>query len=398
MVAADGAVSAPSYKRLFSRVLKAAPGRMHFAAHSHHLWPDASYEGHVQAWEDAAHFADKKWDKIFGEVIPTAQSHISNELRLPDPNTIAFAPNTHELFVRLFSAKRANGPLDVLTSDGEFHAFRRQAERWEEDGFIRRRIVPCEPFESFTERFAGAAREKAPDIAFLSHIMFKSGLRFDGIEDLAALAQPNGTWIVLDCYHSFMAIPADFLPVADRVFLIGGGYKYAMAGEGAAYLHCPTGFALRPANTGWFASFGTMEGKQEGVGYAAGGARFLGATYDPTGLYRFNAVRSMLNAEKLTTDAITQRVAALRTQIERAIEAGACGVLREAELLRPNAAGPQGRFISLRDPRAVEWKAKLMDADIVTDARDDVLRIGLGLYHDERDVAPFCDAVKRVLS
>jgi selenocysteine lyase/cysteine desulfurase len=390
-------VSAPSYKRLFTRALAAAPERMHFAAHSHHLWPDASYDGHLQAWDDAARLADKKWDKIFGEVIPTAQRHIAAELHLPDPSTIAFAPNTHELFLRLFSAKRTNGPLDVLTSDGEFHAFRRQAERWEEDGFIRRRIVPCEPFETFTDRFLATARERAPDIAFLSHIMFKSGLRFDGIEEHAALASPDRTWVVLDCYHSFMAIPADFAGVADRVFLIGGGYKYAMAGEGAAYLHCPPDFALRPANTGWFASFGTMEGKQEGVGYASGGARFLGATYDPTGLYRFNAVRAMLEAEALTTAAITARVAEQRSALENAIEDGACGVLSEAKLLRPNARGPQARFISLRDPRAVAWKAKLMEADIITDARDDVLRIGLGLYHDDDDIAPFCDAVKRTL-
>lgn len=388
---------APSYKRLFSRAFAAAPGRMHFAAHSHHLWPDASYVGHLQAWEDAAHFADRKWDKIFGEVIPAAQRHIADEFRLPDPTTIAFAPNTHELFVRLFSAKRADRPLDVLTSDGEFHAFRRQAERWEEDGFIRRRIVPCEPFASFGARFIEAARTRAPDIAFLSHVMFKSGLRFDEAEALAEIARPDGAWVVLDCYHSFMAMPVDFSAIADRVFLIGGGYKYAMAGEGAGYLHCPPGFAPRPVITGWFAGFGSMEGKQEGVGYGADGSRFLGATYDPTGLYRFNAVRDMLGAESLTTETITARVAALRTQIERAIEAGECGALRKAELLRPNATGAQARFISLRDPRAVEWKAKLMESDIITDARDDVLRIGLGLYHDEADIAPFCSAVKRVL-
>ena len=36
-----------SYKHLFSRALAASPGRVHFAAHSHHLWPDASYEGHM---------------------------------------------------------------------------------------------------------------------------------------------------------------------------------------------------------------------------------------------------------------------------------------------------------------------------------------------------------------
>ncbi len=132
LVDADKAMK--SYKRLFSRALAAAPGRLHFAAHSHHLWPDASYEGHMAAWDDGVRLADRKWEKVFGEVMPAAQAHIARELRLPDPSTIAFAPNTHELVVRLFSARQSRPPLDVLTSDGEFHAFRRQAARWEEQG------------------------------------------------------------------------------------------------------------------------------------------------------------------------------------------------------------------------------------------------------------------------
>lgn len=132
-----------SYKHLFTRALAAAPGRVHFAAHSHHLWPDASYEGHMQAWDDAALLADRKWELIFGEVIPQAQRNVAAELGLPDARTIGFAPNTHDLLVRLFSAKGGRAPLQVLTTDGEFHSFRRQSARWEEDGAVQRRVVAC---------------------------------------------------------------------------------------------------------------------------------------------------------------------------------------------------------------------------------------------------------------
>ena len=384
-----------SYKHLFSRALAAAPGRLHFAAHSHHLWPDASYDGHMAAWEDAAVLADKKWGKVFGEVIPQAQANVARELGLPNPSTIGFSPNTHEFLMRLFSARR--GPIEVLTSDGEFHSFRRQSARWEEDGYVTRRTVPCEPFDTFGERFLAAMREKRPDIAFLSHVMFRSGLRFDHVEDLASYASPEGTWIVLDLYHSFMAMPCDFSRVADRVFLLGGAYKYAMAGEGAGFIHAPPGYAPRPAFTGWFADFGAMEGKQGEVAYGRDGSRFLGATYDPTGLYRFNAVCAALNREGVTNADVTARVAALRETLEAAIEAGDAGVLREAQLLRPNANGPNARFVALRHAKAVEWKTRLMEADIITDARDDALRIGLGLYHDAEDIGPFCAAVKKAL-
>jgi len=385
-----------SYRHLFSRALAAAPGRLHFAAHSHHLWPDASYAGHLQAWDDAALLADRKWEKIFGEVIPSAQTHVAAELKLPDPNTIAFAPNTHELLVRVFSAK-GGGPLDVLTTDGEFHSFRRQGRRWEEDGRIRRRIVACEPFASFTDRYLAAMREQTPDIAFLSHVMFKSGLRFDGVEELASHARPDGPWVVLDLYHSFMAMACDFSAIAERAFLLGGGYKYSMAGEGAGYLHAPPGFGPRPQNTGWFADFGAIEAKQGEIAYSPDGGRFLGATFDATGIYRFNAVRAMLAREGLDTAAISARVDTLRTRIEAAIAARKAGVLSEAELLLPNSSGPRARFLSLRHPHATGWKAKLFEHDIITDARDDVLRIGLGLYHDNADVDALCAGIAKVL-
>lgn len=387
-----------SYKHLFSRALAASPGRIHFAAHSHHLWPDASYEGHLAAWNDAAALADRKWEKVFGEVIPEAQRHVADELKLPDPKTLAFTANTHEYLSRVFVSKWDGKPIDVLTTDGEFHSFRRQSARWEERGFMKRRIVPCEPFDTFTQRFLAAMRERPPEVAFLSHVMFRTGLRFDGAEELASYASPEGSWVVLDLYHSFMAMPCDFSKIADRAFLMGGGYKYAMAGENAAYLHAPPGYAPKPTQTGWFADFGAMEVKQGEVGYGKDGSRFLGATYDPTGLYRFNAVRRALAAEGLDTAAISAHCAKLRAQMVTAIEAGEAGAtLRGAELLKPNATGPQSRFISLRHPKAVEWKSTLMANNVITDARDDILRIGIAIYHDEADVGAFCAAAAKIL-
>lgn len=386
-----------SYRHLFSRAFAAAPGRLHFAAHSHHLWPDVSYDAHMQAWNDAASMADRKWDKVYEVVIPSVQRHISRELHLPRTDTITFAPNTHELVSRIFSAREQAKPIDVLTSDGEFHSFRRQIARWEETGIVTVRRVPCEPFDSFTERYLAEAARKTPDIAFVSHVMYQTGLRFDGIEALAAHARPDGTWVAIDGYHAFMAIPSDLSRVADRVFYLGGGYKYAMAGEGAAFLHAPPGFGPRPINTGWFAEFAHIEGKPTGVPYSTDGMRFMGATFDVSALYRFNAVRDMLEAEGLDTRAVSAHVKTLRGKLEAAIAEGRAGVLREATLLRPNADEPRARFIALREARATEWKAALMERDVITDARGDVLRIGLGLYHDAADVNALCDKIRRGL-
>jgi selenocysteine lyase/cysteine desulfurase len=61
--------------------------------------------------------------------------------------------------------------------------------------------------------------------------------------------------------------------------------------------------------------------------------------------------------------------------------------LAEADLLDP-PTGP-ARFLALRHPKAPEWQAGLMAQDCITDVRADVLRIGLGLYHDAEDVERF---------
>lgn len=58
-----------SYKPHFRRFLEADPERIHFAAHSHHLWPDVTFDAHMKAWLDAARLVDRKWDAIFSDVI-----------------------------------------------------------------------------------------------------------------------------------------------------------------------------------------------------------------------------------------------------------------------------------------------------------------------------------------
>src|SRR5689334_1739954 len=146
-----------SFKPLFTRSLGADPERLHFAAHSHHLWPDASFEGQMQAWNDAARLADRKWDKVMDEVWPEAQAEVAAEIGSGEPEAIVFAPNTHELLVRLFAAASDNWPIRVLTSDGEFHSARRQLARWEEAGAVVVERVPNEPFDSFSDRFVERA-------------------------------------------------------------------------------------------------------------------------------------------------------------------------------------------------------------------------------------------------
>lgn len=376
-----------SFKKLFSKAFEAAPGRLHLAAHSHHLWPDATFAAQAQYWADSAELADRKWDKVLGEVWPRAQAHVAAELGLPSASSVVFAPNTHTLLVALFSAV-GQRPIRVVATDEEFHSFRRQSARWVEAGEITLRTVPVEPFDTFAGRFAAAAQDC--DLIFASHVFFKSGRLFGGVFDLARLSRPQGPWLVIDGYHGFRAVPTDLSGIANRAFYLAGGYKYAMAGEGCAFMHAPEGFGPRPAVTGWYAEFGDLEGPPGGVGYVRDAGRFLGATFDPSGLYRFNAVTELLAEVGLTTADVSEHVSKLKAQLIANLPAR----LSEAELLNP---GSDARFLAFRHPDAAAWKEALMARDVITDIRDDVLRIGLGLYHDAGDIDRFCEVARRAI-
>lgn len=378
-----------SFKYLFSKAFAFAPWRLHLAAHSHHLWPDVTFEAQAQYWRDSAKLADRKWDKVLGEVWPEAQGHVANELGLRSPSSVVFAPNTHALLIALFSAV-GKRPIRVVATDEEFHSFRRQAARWTEAGEIVLTTVPVDPFDTFEERFSIAVHEC--DLIFVSHVFFKSGRVFGSAFDLAHHSRPEGPWLVVDGYHGFRAVPTDLWAVADRTFYLAGGYKYAMAGEGCAFLHAPEGFGPRPELTGWYAEFGDLEGPSDGVGYVRDAGRFMGATFDPSGLYRFNAVAKLLAQEGLTTASIAEHVAPLKAELLERL--GECGRLAEAELLNP---GSTARFLALRHPDAAAWRAALLEEDVVTDVRDDVMRIGFGLYHDPEDIDRFCALAGRTL-
>jgi kynureninase len=365
----------------FSHFLGAEPGRLHFAAHSHHPWPDATRAAQIEAWDTAARLQDGKWEQVLGPLWEEARRRVAGVLDLPDPATLCFAPNTHEFALRILSALPERPR--VLTTTGEFHSFSRQVARLEEDGLVRVVRVPAEPGAEVPARLAEAARGAGKfDLVWVSQVFFNSGFALP-VGEVAAAAGDDAA-LVIDGYHGFMALPTSLAAVADRAFYLAGGYKYAMAGEGACFLHAPPGWLPRPRNTGWFAAFGDLSGAAGGgVPFPRDGMRFMGATFDPSGLFRLVAALRWLEGRGVSVADIHGHAHALQARFV----SGLAGTgLDPGRLVVPPEETRRGNFLCFDLADAEAWSAKLEARRVVTDRRGSRLRFGFGAYQTAAEV------------
>lgn len=374
------------YQQFYQRFLQANQGKQHFACHSHHYWPDVTREAMLEYWDDSARLVDDKWQYIFAEKVPQTQQLIADILQLPQPEQIVFAPNTHELVMRLLSCFDLRQPLRILTSDSEFHSFSRQVKRLAEYDNVQVDIIATEPFASFEQRFIAAAAAQPHQLIFCSQVFFNSGF---ALKDLTAfvqqLAKHSDAMIAIDGYHGFMALPTDLSAIAERIFYLAGSYKYAQGGEGCCFMSVPLGNIQRPFYTGWFAEFGTLAAeKSAAVLYSEDGYRFAGATMDYSALYRLNAVLRLFKQQGISVGRIHQYVQQLQQCFLAKLTDMAHPKLHSGSLLAEDLSC-HGHFLTFRcgSPAEVaELAAFLKRAGIETDYRTDRLRFGFALYHN----------------
>jgi len=386
-------------KKHFWRSIGRENAPLHFAAHSHHPWPDVTFAAQEQAWLDAATLLDRKWGKVLGEVIPEAQQHIAARLSLPDPASIVFGPNTHSFLLRILSCTEAISGINVISTDSEFHSFTRQMDRLVEADIVNLVRVPTEPFATFKDRFIAELKTRDNwDLVWLSQVFFNSGrvLAHNDLVDVLNAIPNIETLAVVDGYHAFMAIPVDLSSVGRRAFYVAGGYKYAMAGEGACFLHCPTGYGLRPRDTGWYAEFGALEAARgDEVAFGLDGSRFAGATFDPSGIYRLNAVMCWMDDLGLTVEDMDAHCLALQKAFVERLDRTR-GNLWSNNLLVRDLEGC-GRFLTFETGHAARIDEELARNNIIVDHRGDRLRIGFGIYQDLGDVDQLVMTLKAVV-
>ena len=396
-ITADALYSSPNaLARHYSRFRVGE--RLLLTGHSHQAWPDRARDGQLRAFDDAARAVDEKWQRAFA----VARRVRTGWASLLDDATGSYtlAANTHELVVRLLSALPLSERPRLLTTDGEFHSIRRQLDRLAEEGLEVIRLPAAEPLD-VAERLAAAVDDRTAAV-LVSAVLFHNARVVPGLARVLAAAERHGAILLVDVYHALDAIPFSLgAEGLERAFIVGGGYKYCQLGEGNCFLRFPADCRLRPVVTGWFAEFDLLADDASAgrasagrasagrasaghVAYGRGGARFAGATYDPTSHYRAAEVFDFFAEHGLTPELLREvsqhQVSVLRRAFDR-LDADPA-VVRRADVPLAEIGG----FLVLDSPVAGRLCAELRRRGVHTDHRGRGLRFGPAPYLSDRQL------------
>lgn len=351
--------------------------RLLFTGHSHQAWPDIAREGIYESFETAAQKVDTKWDTAF-EKTEILRTYLRNFY--DDPNGYyCLGENTHLLLVSWLSSFDLSNKPKIITTDAEFHSMYRQLHRLTEEG-----LKLC-MVDAHSDRIVEEIRKNIDGqtcAIMLSRVYFETGLINQHIPEIAALAETHDIPLLIDDYHGTNVDPISLREhKLEDIFLLIGGYKYLQWGEGNCFLRFPKNCRLRPAVTGWFASFSTLDKTRDDqpVGYDEGNQRFATGTYDPVSQFRAAKVVEFFREQNLTPEV-------LKNQYRKQV-----GLLRELftsrrfdpskiKLKHERPLEENGGFLALESPMAREICASLMKKEVYTDARGNILRMGPAPY------------------
>ena len=353
--------------------------RLLFTGHSHQAWPDVALEGQTEYFHASAELVDKKWDVAF-EKTEILRSYLREYYDDPE-GLYCREESTHFLFVSLMSAWDLVNKPKIITTEGEFYSLSRQLTRLSEVGLEVVKI-PASVDESFVENIRKNLDSNTSAV-MISRVYFQSSLINPYLTEIASLCRKHGVSLVIDDYHGTNVVP---LSIRDEgledAFILIGGYKYLQWGEANCFLRFPKDCSLRPVITGWFASFGSLQKKQDfskPVEFDPGNQRFASGTYDPSSQYRAAKVVEFFKKQSLSSKVLRagyqEQIGLLKNLfLEQDIDPS---ILR---LTHNKDVAMNGGFLSLYSAHAVAIRKRLLEKEVFTDARDTILRLGPAPY------------------
>ncbi|MFP8487921.1 hypothetical protein ACKGJO_02390 [Gracilimonas sp. Q87] len=352
--------------------------RLLFTGHSHQAWPDVAREGQTEYFDVCARDVDNKWETAF-EKTEILRDYLRDFYDDPD-GFYCREESTHILFVSWMSSLDLKNKPKIISTDGEFHSLFRQLHRLEEEGleFVQ---VPVQPDDTFAERIIGEMDDRTSAV-MLSRVYFETSLINTHLTEIAAAAREKGIPVLIDDYHGTNVVPLSIREAGlEDCFILIGGYKYLQWGESNCFLRFPKDCDYRPAITGWFAAFSSLDNPRndDPVVYDDGDQRFASGTYDPSSQFRAAKVVEFFREMELTPQVLREQykaqVALLREEFTSKDFSPSLIRLTHEEPLDLN-----GGFLSLTSPKAREIRAALMENGVFTDARGEILRFGPAPY------------------
>jgi kynureninase len=389
--ALDQAPDLAALRASYSRFL--ADGRVLLTGHSHQAWPDVARDALAASFDDAARFVDDKWDRAVFPRVKAVGEAVLARMGFAPGDAIAFGKSTHELGYRLLSCLPLHERPRIVTTGSEFYSLRRQLARLAEEG-AQVEWVPGQPREELAGRLLDALTPGTAMLA-MSAVLFEDAFIVPQLGEICAKAVSAGAIVLVDAYHAFNVAPLAWGPAQSRIYVTAGGYKYAGFGEGVCWLRIPEGSALRPVYTGWFSDYGALTGPGGGqVAYGAGGARFAGATFDPTAFYRAHAVLEHWDRHGLTPD----RLRAISTRQTRRIIQRLDARRLGGAVVSPRDDARRAGFVAVAAPGSAAVVKRLRNEGVLVDARNDVLRLGPAPYLTDDEIDRGVDATARALT
>jgi selenocysteine lyase/cysteine desulfurase len=304
--------------------------------------------------------------------------------------------NTHQLLVAWLSSFDLKSKSKIITTDSEFHSLSRQLQRLKEEGL---EIVALDAYsDEIASNIADQIDEETIAI-ILSRVYFESGIVNQHLSGIAEIARHQNVPLLVDDYHGTNVVPLSFKKAGlEDCYLLVGGYKYLQWGEGNCFLRFPKDCELRPAVTGWFASFSTLDKPQdeERVAYDKGNQRFASGTYDPASQFRAAKVVEFFQEQGLTSSVLRkQYLSQVKLLKKRFLEQNFGQDVIKLRHERP--LEQNGGFLALRSPFARTIRAKLLENGVFTDARGDILRIGPAPYITTQQIEQAISELAKVL-
>lgn len=359
--------------------------RLLFTGHSHQAWPDVAREGLEESFDVAASDVDTKWSKAFDRV-EKLRSYLKDWYNDPD-GQYTHALNTHELLVKWLSGLKWGMFSHIITTNAEFYSIFRQMKSLQGFG-VNVSMVEAQQVEGLADRIKKAYKPQGTKCIIVSRVFFQSGQINTELDEIARFAADKNIPLLIDDYHGTNVLPFDLSkPEYEKTYWLIGGYKYLQWGEGNCFLRYPRFDPIIPKITGWFASFSTLDQPRDEYEIQFDpNMRYAGATFDPAPAFRAAKVVDFYRDQGLTPTVLKEQYHA-QTSYMRSLFKEMFNGKENIITLRNDAPANQfGGFVALQSEQAVELREQLLEEQVFTDARGDILRFGPAPYTTKEQI------------